>query len=271
MTSKVVGGMAKVRHAGFQRNFENYRDLLIVLLGKELKVRYKNKFLGYLWSVANPLASALVYYIAFKVIMRVEIENYPLMLISGLFPWQWFTNSVGASPNLFVGNASIIKKVSFPRNIIPLCTILNHMIHFVMSIPVILLFLFIYRQTPSWEWLYGMPILLATQTLMVYGIALVFSSINLFFRDLERLVAILLNFAFYFTPVLYPLDLIPDKYQSFVWMNPAAPLIISWRELILNGTFDVKYTAISLTYAIVCFALGNVVYRKLEWKFAEVV
>jgi lipopolysaccharide transport system permease protein len=256
------------------RDWENYRDLLIVLLQKDLKVRYNNKILGYLWSVANPLASAMVFYIAFSILVRWNIPNYPLVLISGVFPWQWFTNVVGSSPNLFVGNASIIKKVNFPRNIVLICAVLNHMIHFVISIPIIVLFLYLFNgfgRSPSLTWLYGIPVMLLLHGLTVYGIGLVLSSINLFFRDLERLTSIVLNLLFYFTPILYPLDQIPPKFVKFIWLNPAAPLIVNWRDLFLNGQVNHTYLLISALYALLFLGIGQLIYNKLSWKFAEVI
>src|SRR5512137_280342 len=100
------------------REREYLKDLLVVLTQKEVKLRYKNSWLGYLWSVANPLAFAALYFVAFSVYMRVDIPRYPLFLIAGLFPWQWIANSAGASPNLFLTNTSLIKKVRFPRHVL---------------------------------------------------------------------------------------------------------------------------------------------------------
>ncbi|MBE9177869.1 ABC transporter permease [Oculatella sp. LEGE 06141] len=263
--------MSRVKHLGSRRELENYRDLLFVLVQKDIKVRYKSKILGYLWSIASPLAFACVYFFAFRIVMRVDVANYPLMLISGIFPWQWFANSVGSSPRLFLGNAPLIKKVKFPRIIIPLSMILNHMIHFILSLPVILLFVFIYGGAPTLSWIIGIPILLAVHLMMVYGISLVLSSLNLFLRDIERLVDVVMRFVFYFTPIIYPIELIPERFQAFIPLNPVAPLIISWRELFLFGTFNLAYTAISFAYALAFLALGYFVYRKLSWRFAEVV
>jgi lipopolysaccharide transport system permease protein len=253
------------------RSFENLRDILIVLLQKELKVRYNNKLLGYVWSLANPLASAVVFYVAFKILMRFNVPDYPLVLISGVFPWQWLSNAIGSAPNVFVGNASIIKKVNFPRNIVPLCMVSNHMIHFLMSIPVIILFLLIYGRTPSWTWLIGLPIMLVIHFCMAYGIGLGLASINLFFRDLERLTGIIMNFAFYLTPVLYPLDSIPQRMRYFIVFNPFGSLIVAWRELFLYGRLDWPYMLISAGYAAIFLLIGTAIYRRLSWKFAEVI
>ncbi len=253
------------------RNLENYRDLIVVLTQKEIKVRYKSSVFGYLWSIGHPLAFAFVFFIAFKVIMKLQMEDYALFLIAGLFPWQWFSNSVNASPMVFLGNASIIKKVNFPRNIIPLTTVLQDMIHFILSIPVIILFMFIYHKSPGLSWLYGLPLLLGIQFLMTYGISLMVSSINLFFRDIERLTGIFTTLLFYFTPVIYPETMIPERYKQLINLNPIAPLMISWRNLFLNNTLEVSLVTISLVYSIFAFIIGYLVYKKLSWRFAEVI
>lgn len=268
---RVARKVSRVSHVGSHRNFENHRDILIVLLQKELKVRYNNKGLGFLWSIANPLASALVYLVAFQILMRIRIPDYILILITGTFTWQWFTNVVGSSPNAFVGNASLIKKVSFPRNIVLLCMSCNHLIHFLMSVPVIMLFLAIHGRSPTLAWLYGMPLLIAVHFTMAYGLALGLASINLFFRDMERLVGIILNFAFYLTPVLYPVETIPPKLQHFIFFNPAAPLIAAWRDLFMEGRLDWLYLAVSAGYAALFYLLGTSIYKRLSWKFAEVI
>lgn len=254
-----------------KRSFQHYIDLILVMTQKEMKVRYKNNVFGYLWSIGHPLAFAFVFYIAFKVVMKIQMENYAVFLITGLFPWQWFSNSVNASSSIFIGNASIIKKVNFPRSIIPLTTVLQDMIHFVLSIPVIVLFLYLSHKSPSLSWLYGIPILLGIQFLMTYGISLMISSVNLFFRDLERLAVIFMTLLFYFTPVIYPVDMIPEKYQSLINLNPVAPLMISWRNLYLNGILDLSSLMISLMYGVFALILGNIVYKKLSWRFAEVL
>ena len=199
------------------------------------------------------------------------MEAYALFLIAGLFPWQWFANSVSVTPTVFLSNASIIKKVNFPRNIIPFSIVLQDMLHFIFSIPVIVLFMLIYHKLPHWSWIYGIPILLIVQFVFAYGISLFVSSINLFFRDLERLVGILITLCFYFTPIIYPLEMIPDKYQSLVNLNPMCPLIISWRNLFFYGKVEWMYIFISLGYGVLALLIGYAVYRKLSWKFAEVL
>jgi lipopolysaccharide transport system permease protein len=248
-----------------------YIDLIMVLTQKEMKIRYKSTVFGYLWSVANPLAFALVFFIAFKVIMKIQMENYALFLITGLFPWQWFANSVNMSPVVFLGNASIIKKVNFPRNSLLIATILQDAIHFILSIPVIVFFLLIHHKMPSTSWLLGIPLLLGIQFLLVYGFCLMISSINLFFRDLERLTIIFTTLLFYFTPIIYPEYMIPESYKILINLSPLSTLMISWRNLFLHGTIDSVFLMVSFTCSIFSLVIGYLIYRKLSWKFAEVL
>ena len=250
---------------------QRFVDLVVVLTQKELKVRYKSSLFGYLWSVAHPLAFAFVFFIAFKVVMKIQMEDYALFLIAGLFPWQWFANSLNGAPGIFLSNAPIIKKVNFPRNIIPFTAVLQDMIHFILSIPVIIVFMFIYHIPLSFSWLYGIPLLLIIQFFLTYGISLVVSSINLFFRDLERLISIATTLLFYLTPIIYPETMVPDKYKMILKLNPLSPLMTSWRNLFMNGTLDISSLAISALYSCVALVIGHAVYKKLSWKFAEIL
>lgn len=247
----------------------HYVDLIVVLTHKELEVRYKSSYLGYLWSLAHPLAYALVFFLVFKVFMRIEMENYALFLIAGLFPWQWFSNSTVFSPRLFINNDSIIKKVNFPRSTIPFSAVFQDMIHFVLSIFVIMVFLFVYGKAPSLAWVYGVPLLLVVQFLMAWGLALALSSMNVFLRDIERLSAILVTLLFYCTPVLYPAAMVPEKYKLILYLNPVTPVILAWRELFLNGTLDPWYLLTAGAYAVIIWGVGFSVFRSLSWKFAE--
>lgn len=250
---------------------QHYIDLIMVLLHKDLKVRYKRAILGYIWSIGHPLAYAVVFYVAFKIFIRIDVEDYALFLISGLFPWQWFSNSVQVSPTIFLSNWSIIKKIRFPHDLLPLTAVLQDMVHYLLSIPVIVLFLFIYGKHPSWSWVIGIPILSSIQFLLTYGVCLIISSTNLFIRDLERLTTIALTLVFYFTPIIYPENMIPAKLKPLLLLNPMTSLVVNWRNLLIQGTFDFTHVMISVGYSILSIAFGYYVYRRLSWRFAEVL
>ncbi len=249
----------------------HYIDLILVIIQKDMKVKYKSSFLGYLWSVGHPLAFAFVFFIAFKVVMKIQMKDYALFLITGLFPWQWFANSINSAPLVFLSNASIIKKVNFSRQVLPLSAVLLDMIHFILAIPVIVLFMFIYGHSISAAWIYGIPLLLVAQFLLTYGLALIISSVNLFFRDLERIITICTTLLFYFTPVIYSEAMIPERFRYLVNLNPLAPLMVSWRNLFLSGDFDIRSLLVSLVYGTFFIGLGLMLYNKLSCKFAEVL
>lgn len=254
-----------------RKSVRHYLDLLTVLTQKEMKVRYKKNILGYMWSVAHPLSLAVVFYLAFKIVLRINIENYTVFLIAGLFPWQWFSNSVSAAPLVLLANGSLIKKISFPRHLIPFVQVMQDMIHFVLSIPVIMLALAVYHLDFYWSWIYQIPLLLVVQLMINYGISLFLSSINLFFRDLERLTTILLLLLFYCTPVFYAENMIPQKYSWLLWINPLSPVIVSWRNVFMSGELQAQPVLLGLAYGACFLAVGYAVFRKLSWKFAEVL
>ena len=251
--------------------WEHLWDLVVILTQKEIKTRYKNSALGYVWSVANPLLFAVIYYIVFGQIMKVPIENYSLFLMAGLLPWHWLANSVIAAPNVFLANATLIKKVRFPRHVLVVSYVLNEGIHFVLSIPVIAGFLLVNQMTPSWNWLTGIPILLVAQFLIVYGLAITLASLNLFFRDLERLTALFIAGLFFLTPITYSSAMAPDSFRSLLYVNPVAPLIESWRELFMHGQLSWLVVGGCYLSAMGTLLVGSFVYWRMSPKFAEVI
>jgi lipopolysaccharide transport system permease protein len=248
-------------------------DLILVLVQKDMKVRYKSSWLGYAWSVANPLLFTAVYYVALGVFLRFEIPGYPypLFLIAGQFPWQWLSSSIGGGPMAFINNASLIKKVRFPRNIIIVSSVLGDAIHFLLTIPVTVLALLWYGRAPSWSWIPGIPLLVLAQFLTVYGAALAVASINVFVRDLERLVALFIQVLFFLTPVIYSVSVVPVQYHVWIKLNPVAPLIRAWQKLLLDGYLDPLLVGAAYLSALTCLVLGTLIYRALSPRFAELV
>jgi len=254
-----------------QNTFQWYRDVLAVLVRKEVTVRYKNSYLGFLWSLLNPLASALVLNLVFGVILNFGSENYLIVLLSGLFPWQWFSNSVGQSPFSFLANVTLVKQIQFPRLLIPLVTVLSDGVHFIISIPVFVMFLYMYNLSPTWIWVYGIPLLMFISILTIYGVCLFVATINMFFRDLGNLVIILLNLLFYATPIMYSIDKMPENFRDFLVFNPISPLFISWRNILFLNKIDMQSIYMSLLYACVFIVIGFFVYHIFNKRFAEVM
>jgi lipopolysaccharide transport system permease protein len=248
-----------------------YFDLILTLAHKEVKVRYKNNALGYLWSLANPLASATVFYFAMQVVFRSSIPNYPLFLVIGLFSWQWFSNYLIGACGVFPSNGSLIKKSIFPRSVLPIALNIQDTFHFVMSIPVTLLFMYFYDVPFTISIFTGAFLLIPAQFFLLLGIGLAVSSINVFFRDMERIVGIFLNMMMYLSPVLFPVEKVPAPYDEWLKFNPMTPLIEAWRGAFLSGELQWENIGLSYLYAAIALAFGTWVYRRLVDGFAEVI
>ncbi len=248
-----------------------HRDLLLVLIAKDFKVRYKSTFLGYLWSALHPLAFAAVFFILFKLVIRLPMENYALFLVAGLFPWQWFGNSVNAASSYFLFNSTLIRKVTFPRYFLVAASVLGDLAHFVITIPILLAFMLAHHKYPSMLWLVGIPLLVVGQFLLTYGIALLVATCNLFFRDLERLTGIAVMLLFYLTPVVFAPEMVPAGYQWLLYLNPMALFIICWRSLLLEGAMPWAACGAAMAYGVGACWLGQRLYRSLQWRFAEIV
>jgi len=252
------------------KEFEYYKDLLFELTKKEIKVRYKNSYLGYLWSLANPLFLTLIFYFVFKIVTKVQMKDYTLFLISGLFIWQWISNSIIVGANLYISNASLIKKVNFPRNFLIISLVLSEGFNFLVSIPIIMFFIFFYHKTINFNWLV-IPFYLLLTAFFIYSLSLLVSTVNLFFRDMERIVGLLLTFIFYLTPIIYPLSMVPEKYKILLYANIFFPMVNIWQELFLKNHIVWINLIISLIYSIILFIVSSIVYNKLKYKFAELV
>ena len=253
-------------------SIKRFFEITIVLIAKDFKIKYKNTLLGYIWAMGYPLAFASILYIAFKNIIRIKVDNYGLFLMVGIFPWQWFANATYLSSRSLITNATLIKKILFPRSLLPLSTVLIEMIHFILSWIVIIFFLFLNDQRLFYlSWLYGAPLITIIQLAMIYGVGLAVSSLNIFFRDMERIVSLLTTMLFYMTPVIFPLTLVPESYKPYFLLNPMTGLIELWRTLFLEGVIAWGWLALSAVYASLFLLVGGLVFRSLKNRFAEVL
>ena len=248
----------------------HYVDLVTALTIKEIKVRYKRTYLGYAWSLLNPLMYAVTYWIAFKAILNVKIEGYFVFLLAGLFPWQWLNNSITSAPAAFINNAPLVKKIAFPRYLIVASSVVTEGLHFLLCLPVLALLVILFGRgtlTPAWFW--GAPLLLAIQGVATYGFALAIASCNVFFRDLERLIGLGMTVLFYVTPVIYEPQMVPPMFQPLITFNPFTHVIVAWRSLLLGGTLDWRAVSAAALVALLAAVAGQAIFHRLQWKFAE--
>lgn len=248
-----------------------YRDLVLVLVSKDLATRYKGSVLGFCWSVLNPLASACVFYVVFGLFMRMHVPHFIVVLLSAMFPWQWFSNSVNEGAMIFLANPTLVKKVAFPRQAIPLVMNLQHMVHFLLSLPVLAAFMLAEGLWPGLNWLWDVPLLAVLTLSMTYGLSLILGSLNLFLRDIGNLVSVFVQVAFFGTPIMYVLSIVPEKYVWCFKVNPVAPLFICWRAALYGGGIPMEWFPYAVGYSAMFMALGMLVFRRLQRRFAEVM
>lgn len=253
------------------RKIKYFLDVILILTYKEIKVKYKGSILGIFWSILHPLFLTVVFYVAFKFILRVPTENYVIYLLTGLFPWQWFVNSVLSSCVSLIGNVSLIKKVNFPKSLIPLSNVLNDAFHFTISLPVILIFYFFYEIPLKFVCFYGVFLNMISQFCITYGFALIVSSVNVFFRDLERFLLIGLNMLFYLTPIVYEVKLIPENFQKYMILNPMFLIVENWHNIFLKGYLDLGFYVLSLFWGGILLTIGICIFQRLSPRFAEVL
>lgn len=252
------------------RAFLHTWDLVQLLTVRELKLRYQGTALGYFWSLARPLLFALVLYIAVGRIIRINIPHYHLFLLSGLFPWTWFQASVFLAAPSFANNGNLLKKVYFPRFVLPLSTVTNNFVHFALSLPVLAVLLLVAGKVPNANWLIGLPLLVLLQLLLLMGVVLIVATVDVFFRDLEHLVDVGLYLLFYLTPVLYPLAMVPSQLRPLMHLNPLAPLIEAWRDLFLENRlpdFGMLWPTLLFTACVLPASIW--LFRALEEHFED--
>lgn len=249
----------------------HYRELLKTNVQKEIRGKYKGSFLGVLWSFLNPLLMVLVYAIVFPYIMRMQQEHYLIYLITGIIPWNFFTTIVTSGCNCVWINGGIIKKVYFPREILPISVVCAALVNFLISCIIILLFVIFGGVGLSFNILWVIPIAIV-QSLFSLGILFVLSAINVYVRDIEYLVAFFMNLLFYATPIIYNPSLIPDRFRWILYLNPMTQFIDAYRNIFYYKTSP-NFTSLGIIFlvSIVVLVIGYLIFDKLEKGFAEEV
>ena len=253
------------------KNLYQYRELLKTNVQKEIRGKYKGSFLGVLWSFLNPLLMVLVYAIVFPYIMRTNIDNYLVYLITGVIPWNFFTTCITTGCNCVWMNGGIIKKVYFPREILPISVVVAGLINFLISCVIILLFVLFSGIGFSIQLLW-LPLIAIIQTILSLGLLFILSAINVYIRDIEYIVGFFLNLIFYATPILYTVDMFPPKFQWILYLNPMTHLVDAYRDIFYYKTMpDVSSLVFIAIFSLLVLGIGYFIFRKLEKGFAQEV
>lgn len=247
----------------------NYRELLKTNVKKEIRGRYKNSILGIMWSFLNPLLQLAVYSIIFGALLSGGDQTYPIYICVALIPWTYFTTAITQSSFTIIGNADIIKKVYFPREILPISVVTSGAVNFIISTIIILAFVIFSGVGLTWHILFY-PFVLLVQYVLLLGISFIVSSITVYFRDLEHIIGIILLAAFYGTPIVYKLEQLPANLQIIMQLNPMTHIINGYRDIFYYHQMpNIGVLGILFGISMLLTVVGYFIFKKLQRGFAE--
>ena len=251
------------------KNIYQYRELLKTNIKKEIRGKYKHSFLGVLWSFLYPLLQLAVYAIIFPLILRNTQDHYVIFLCVALIPWNYFTTIVTQSTGTIIANGDIVKKVYFPREILPISVVTSQLVNFLISTIIILAFVLFSGMGIS-KYILFYPVILLIQYIFSIGVAFIVSSATVFLRDLEHLISIAMMMLFYATPIAYSADTIPANFSFIITLNPMAHILNAYRDIFYYQRMPQLQTlAIVFAISVALFVVGYVIFNKLQKSFAE--
>ncbi|MCX8036143.1 MAG: ABC transporter permease [Candidatus Sumerlaeia bacterium] len=269
------------------------RELILSLVRRDLKTRYKSSVLGFLWSFCKPLLLMLVLFVVFNNFIPLRFDppmNTPfaLFLLIGILAWGFLAGSISEAMFSIVGNTSLVKKTYIPLEVFPVVTVLSNLFHFVLALIVYFLLLMGFGIFPTWHVVF-LPAVIALHALFVLSLAMVLSALNVFYRDVASIMEIVVTAWFYLSPILYPLreplrqiraHQWPDGVFAIYMLNPMAAILAAYRKTVLlpatgdweiGGTVLVGYLAVALVTTALLFLLGRAVFRHYAGRFADEV
>ncbi len=256
------------------RELWDYRELFYFFTWRDIKVKYKQTFLGVVWAVLQPFVMMVVFSVFFGRVLKVPSDNipYPVFVYSGLIFWNLFSSGVSHAAESMVGNANIIKKIYFPRLIIPLSAILVSVFDFLMTLIIYIGLLIYYKQHVNILYL---PLFFITALLITlfttFGLGTLLSALNVKYRDFRYVIPFLIQSLLFLTPVIYPISIVENEFlKMLLSLNPMAGAISLARSAITGMSVDVPHLLISLAASVLLFVAGMAVFRKTENYFADI-
>lgn len=254
------------------RELYQYREMIVSLVRKDLKGRYKGSVLGFLWTFLNPLLQLLVYTMVFSVILKSGIPNYYLHLFVALVPWIFFASSLTTGAKLVLDQKNMIKKIYFPREVLPVAYTLSSFCNMLFSFIIIFLVIAVMRLGISFAALPWLIPVMAIQFVLVLGMNLITSAVTVYIRDLEHIMGVVSMAWMYLSPVVYGIDFVPENWHKWYLLNPMAPLVLSYRDILYyHRAPHLMHLAIAAGISLLILLLGYLLFEKLQRRFAEVL
>ena len=254
------------------REIWRYRELLYFLAWRDVKVRYKQTVLGFLWAFLQPFTKMVVFSVVFGGLAKMDSEGfpYPIFLYAGLLPWQFFSEALSRSSQSVVGSSNLITKVYFPRLIIPLSAIGACLLDFAISFTILIGLMFYYHVAPTLATLLVLP-LVALTVLAAFGVGCLVSALDVAYRDFRYVIPFVIQIWMFLTPVLYPVKMVPQKWQWLLSLNPMSGIVDAYRSAILGKPFQWGNLGISTAAMLVALLIGVLYFRKTERRFADII
>ncbi len=249
-----------------------YRELLWVLTARDVKVRYKQTVLGAAWAVLRPLTTMLIFSVVFGRLAKMPSDGipYPIFVYAALLPWTFFAAAITTSGQSLVGSSHLVSKVYFPRLIIPLSSIGAGLVDLLVSSVILLLMMTWYKVGLSWN-LLAAPLLMAAVVFTALGIGTLLSALTVAYRDFTHITPFMVQIWMYLTPVIFPVSLVPERWQWLLYLNPMTGVVEGFRSVFLGRPFDLTGMGMSLSISVLLFVLGVAYFERVERRFADVI
>lgn len=247
-----------------------YREMIYSLVKRDLRGKYKASFLGFLWTFINPLCQILVYTFVFQFIMRTGIEQFYVYLISGMIPWIFFSTAVGAGTTCIKNQSEMVKKIYFPREVLPISFVTSAFINMLFCFIMIFAVIVISGRGVSVLALLFLPIVMIIEYVMALGFTMIVSGMTVFFRDMEHIVTVIMMAWIYLTPIMYTVDMVPETLKGVFYCNPMTPVVQAYQQILYYKKIPMIQTMMMAAgFAIVVLIIGIISFGKMEKKFAE--
>lgn len=244
-------------------------DLLRELVARDMKLLYKRSFLGVAWTLINPLLQLMVFAFVFQLVLPISIDHYSSFVFTGLLVWTWFQNSLFQATGVIIGNRALVRQPGFPNAILPVVITTTGLIHFLLALPVLIVFLLIDGIELKPVVLF-LPILQALQFAFTVSLAYVLAALNVTFRDTQHTLGVLLQLFFYLTPIFYDIQNVPTDYQSLYFLNPMVPIVTAYRAILIQGMPPNWFPLLVIALVIVvCLPIGLYYFRRQSDRFVE--
>ncbi len=248
----------------------DYRQMIYSLVKKDLRGRYKGSALGFLWTFVNPLLQLMVYTVVFSVILRTNIDKYYLHLFVALIPWIFFSSAITGGSSSIIAQKDLVKKIYFPREVIPIAYVTSCFVNMLLCFIVIFIVIAFSGVHFNLLALACLPVIMIVEYLLALGMAMLTSAVTVYFRDLEHILGIVTMAWMYMTPVMYTIDLVPERFRAVFGLNPMTPIIQAYRDILYFSRMPKIATLTeAFVLGIVFLGIGVLTFSKLKKHFAE--